>query len=1034
VTRYRWMWAILLVAAAAPSAAAADFEQSFALREPLGHTWIAELVHRDLDIREAGVAASTFALADADGRPMPLQVEVLRGSPDAVGRVRLWFKATLPASQTATFRLTYNNVARAALVSAAPVVRREGGRLILSPGTGFEVVLPAPPEPFAEPLPFDQVPPILAVQAAGASEAWGRWRIWCTSRVTADRAVVEAAGPGWARGRLLYTFEDPHDVYEVTLCAVAGDPWIDCREAYRLPPDGRMRFVLGAAFSPVRVRTMPWFLYEGDTPRPADDLQRFDLAALGGEPFATLRPKWTYARGAAQACLAVGRGDDPTAPVAGIVAVSPGSWRNPYAQSIAVRAAREGSEMAFEFPLGTGGRRWALVAGSSPDFDSKLALQGLIRRRADIPLDRVLSEWVFAWHRDPSRPAPHVLTTLPRLRDLRADWAADRDTPATALLRQVLTGDVPGDRDLAAFLAGRRDDTGADRLDLGRFLDRGYQADPLDPAVDPRRLRRAIEGADLSAAGTLVADPQAALVGYIFSDPDYWPGYENGWEPGDAALHADRYVLAIEAAALLPDHPHAPEWMAFGLRNLRDDLRRTVFVPGGAGRECPGRTALDLAAMLAVMRVAQNSGLADPFAWPETQAAVESLRLLHTPLDPRLGRRLLVPFGDTPTWQDSAGLVFGLASAGLRSVAPALAGPYAAMYRQYDLRDGSGDAVRDLLLADPSSLVGRLGELDWTSRRLPGFGAVLRSRFAAPDETFVAFKCGPARGHYHGDELAFHFYGAGMPLALDWSCGRAACPDQEHMHNRVNLGDDENMDAVGELIAFRTSDVADLAVGQLSSTRLRKMPHDPTEVAPASSYARRTLTTEARLRRYLLLVKHPVASPLSDYLVVRDEVLSTEPATFNLFVLARSITRDGRRFFFDGQLAADAVAYVAAPAPGRVRLERWGWPRADESAQIPADFQVGRARWYGGELQQCLRVTAAPGQPFLVVLYPYRKGAPVPAIESLAEGKGVRVSLNGVSEDVYLATDASAESGGQATVHRDGGRTVLLRTGEVPRL
>jgi len=181
-------------------------------------------------------------------------------------------------------------------------------------------------------------------------------------------------------------------------------------------------------------------------------------------------------------------------------------------------------------------------------------------------------------------------------------------------------------------------------------------------------------------------------------------------------------------------------------------------------------------------------------------------------------------------------------------------------------------------------------------------------------------------------------------------------------------------------------------------------------------------------------VKHAAGDSMADYLVIRDELVSPESATFNLFVLARSAAQDGRRFLFDGQLAADAVAYVATPAPERFRLDRWAWPKQDDSSMIPPGFQIGKDRWRVGELQQWLRVSAAPGEPFLVVLYPYRKGEPPPAFEPLAGGKGVRVTAAGKSEEVYLATDPAPDAGGQAVVRREGRRTVVLKAKEVPRL
>jgi hypothetical protein len=120
------------------------------------------------------------------------------------------------------------------------------------------------------------------------------------------------------------------------------------------------------------------------------------------------------------------------------------------------------------------------------------------------------------------------------------------------------------------------------------------------------------------------------------------------------------------------------------------------------------------------------------------------------------------------------------------------------------------------------------------------------------------------------------------------------------------------------------------------------------------------------------------------------------------------------------------------PGVDRIRLDRWAWPRQDESSMIPQDFRTGQDPWRTGELQQYLSVGAGPGEDFLVVVYPLRKGAPVPRFQTLAEGRGVRVTLSGAAEDVYLSTDSPAQAGGQAVVRRGGQTTVILKPGALP--
>jgi hypothetical protein len=699
-------------------------------------------------------------------------------------------------------------------------------------------------------------------------------------------------------------------------------------------------------------------------------------------------------------------------------------------------------------------------------LDSKAKVQALIRRAADLPLDRVVGDWVLTWRRGKAAPSPHLLTTWDRLRRLRDDLAAGKETPVTKLLAMSLSGDLPADRRLAELLAGRRETPespqapggqephAVQRLTALPLLEGCYQSPDLALPAWPRGLPEAMIEADLAAAGrapaegelSTSADATLALLAYVFTDPNYQPGAAAGWEQGDLA--EDMYVVPLYVAAMIPDHPHAARWASAALAAMRDRLRRAAGPPGDAAA---------LAQVLANMRMAQNGRLEDPFRWPEVRPALEFLMSLHSPPDPRLGRRDLAPFVAAPSprreprgasegaqgaapagqaapaapaalaWQDGVGALFGLAAAGFREPDPKFAAQCMAMYRSY-AGSGAGGGFAAGFAAAEADGAASMDPAAWAGREWPGFGAVLRSRFGADRETMAVFRCGPSRTP---DQMAFHFFGAGMPVALAWHAGPPLRIDQDSLYNRMSVGESENMDAPAELLAFQSTPAADVVVGQMQATVLRKLPRFPHEIAGASAYPRRTLPSETRWRRYMALVKHG-GGPLEDYLVIRDELASTEPEAFNLWVLARSVRQDGRLFHFDGQLAADAVAFVASPDVDRIKVEPWSWPRQDESGMVPQGFAGGS--WRVGELQQRLRIRGSPGEDYLVVLYPCRKGSPVPEFQVLSGGKGVRVTLAGATEDVYLAADPPPEAGGQAVVRRAGQTTVILKPGALPPL
>ncbi len=1086
-----------LTAGAVP-AAGKPYARTLTIREPLGATWTDELVHRDVTVRQPGVAAHTFALSDPSGRPVRVQVQVLEGTPKAVRRARLWWKMTLPMDRELAYRLTWRDDGRLpkGSVRSGPrpggglTVRRRGDRLVLSTGSA-EVALAAPAKAFDRPQPLSRVPgPIQGVRPSPGQGPWcGTWRWRGPGRVRAVETTVEADGPLWARVRLRYVFREEKRRYVVAVRAVLGEPWIEFRETYRVGEGGRAALTLKAHLQPTEVLWLPWAGGVGRS-GPAQGLRREPLAAMsaGGQPFATLRPRWARWPDAAQACLALGEADGSDrsrAAAVGAVMVRPAAWTRPYEQFPSVRAIGDGSGMTVAFPLEAGGRAWALLAGPVARFDTKGDLQGLIRRMADLPLDRVLNACVLAWKRDPDRSAPHILTTGERLSAIRADMAAGRDTPTARLIGRVLADETADedDRLLAAYLAGRRGTLPAMPIRPDAFLGRAYGDAFLAPEAYPRRLPEALTRMDLSSAGRPAGGPAVALLGYRFTDPNYWPALADGWPLDRPERFPWMVAVPAQAAAMMPDHPHAGRWMAGALGQVRSALRRAVR---GAGQG-PGpngvrpvqvplgteRLLETLDRFLPVMRAAQHADLArpqrdphgrgpngaDPFTWPEVRAGLEWVRHLHTPPDPRLGRRLLVTAGGGG-WGDDVGRLFGIAAAGVAPSDPDLARLWMAIYRDYYGEAGSGDLATDVLLADPS-LEGRpTAETDWPSGARDGFGAVLRSRVGSPREAFVAFRCGGVSEGGRGDAMSFHFTGAGVPIAPAWHTPAGLVPIQEPMHNRVTLGEHENMDAPGRLLGVWRSAAADVAAGQARTTHLRRMPARPDEVEPGTALARRRLETPARYRRWLMLVKHPDGSALEDYLVVRDEPASTEPATFNLFVLAQRVRQAGRRFRFDGQLPADAVLYLVTPEPENVTRSAWGWSRPFGSlrernlgrsgparngaagggqAAVPAqrdpngsDVDPAQRPWRRGELQQWVRVRARPGRPFLAVLYPCPKGREPPAFEPLADGRGVRVRLGEEDEAVYLASEPPKEAGGQAAVRRGGKRTVVVKRAVKP--
>lgn len=163
-----------------------------------------------------------------------------------------------------------------------------------------------------------------------------------------------------------------------------------------------------------------------------------------------------------------------------------------------------------------------------------------------------------------------------------------------------------------------------------------------------------------------------------------------------------------------------------------------------------------------------------------------------------------------------------------------------------------------------------------TSEEFPGFGAVLRNRSGTPSETDFAVKSGPNRGHFHGDQLAFHYFAYGRPVAVDQHCSYAPRAGQEHMHNRLAFFTREmpcaKMDGYERLIAFRTSPDADVAIGQVESERLRVTREFPPEDWDCS-YPQEVFGKPLEYRRTGVMMKGVPDAPkgLRDCFVLRDQ-------------------------------------------------------------------------------------------------------------------------------------------------------------------
>ncbi len=693
--------------------------------------------------------------------------------------------------------------------------------------------------------------------------------------------------------------------YEARVRFVWDDPWIDVAELYRLPPcPGANSFNIHqytlawgapakggakASFTPVDtvtwVRWFEWDAFGGNIdqkwvpaePRPAQK----------GRPFALLRPAWNQGGAGAQDFFLTRGGtngaDNADAPMFGVVAAYASKWINPYAQTITAYA-NDGTRGSCRFPLVDGGsagwyaqRAYGLCCGPRGRFPT---LNNLVRRHTDWTLDAQANRYVLRWDGRAEKPSAKA--------------------PTCQL-----------------------------------YLERRYQDDFLNPT---QRMTRNLKQFASVKPGTCGADH--AAMGYIFTDPDHWPGWNSGWRPGNPNFNTDKYMGTIYIASAMPEHPDAKNWLRHGLRNYHDDLARVFHGPDRVGVECPGYSGYSMGLQLEIAKNLLQQGVpADEVVDPAFTASTRWHRKLLTPLDPRLGFRHEAPIGDTHRWTSGANVSFGRLALLLKTSDRAAASEFRAvgeeLARTGGLKREDWDKLLDEGLRDVPAA--KFNGLDWSSQAFEGFGAVLRDAFGTPSESFVSIKAGSLGGHYHNDDLSFHSYLDGCPAALDYNCSYHPRGDHAALHNALTFGKEGTTDhhARGEKVetheqptarasatSFHAGPRADVFTAERTVKSLAFMPVFPDDSEYNRDYPSRSVDPIAQTRT-VALVKPKKGSKMPGYLVVRDQVDGAEPVQLNLHLLARSIEGDGPVFRAPGQWNRDFSVFIAHARPEKTDKREW---------------------------------------------------------------------------------------------------------------
>ncbi|MFW5838950.1 MAG: heparinase II/III domain-containing protein [Planctomycetota bacterium] len=473
---------------------------------------------------------------------------------------------------------------------------------------------------------------------------------------------------------------------------------------------------------------------------------------------------------------------------------------------------------------------------------------------------------------------------------------------------------------------------------------RGYF--PLTGNINPTGFWRGLGRRAVREAGKTSNSIGTLTHAQWLMHPDVYGSYWLMHSPENPNFFTDYIKVPIAMTARLRKHPQFDKLAKMAEQKLHEDLYHSVTLPGGAGQECPGYLNHAIHQWQQMAPMCKKYLNFDPTKWPRYQAAQDFLVNTSQPIGG--GKRRIHPGGDThPTGPEINGSV-------------------------------KGRKTEDF----------------------PGFGVIFRNHPGTDKETYLAFKSGPNRGHYHGDQLSFHYCAHARPVAIDHMCSYSPRAGQEHMHNRVAFHTKDmpfaNMDGYERTIALQTGSDVDIAIGQVESPRIRKVTARPPEKWH-QEHPQVQFEKPLTYRRTIVQLKNKG----EDYFVIRDQYAGQKSikASWMLHVKTNSRKRDGAKIEF-----GNLNVFVAHP-------KKFDYDTLDWSFQ---------QRGYSESTQGVRLTSDASAGEFITVLHP-GKLPPCQAIDGGVKVGGDEIRFAGGIDDVDSVT--------YVTVIRDG-KTIATLTGE----
>lgn len=843
--------AIVALAVSFRTAFAAEPLATFECVERLGRDWRRTMLTYPLKLDAGKARPGQVRLVDDAGQEALCQLWDVRLHPDgSIASARLSFMAELKKGGSFRYRLLPEKPALAMGRAKVAGADARGGffvrRLYLENGV-VSIELPG-----RGVTPGGVLSPIRSVGSGNgrftvSSHAWAE-KPEDLPKVTRSSRTVTADGPLFAEAVVRYDLDNGGS-YQLAARVIADDPAVRIDEQFDMKRVGsgkalQMVFDISGLTEPVYAfwhapqgrETGHDEAFEAQLAEAGFDTKRYATNAFGSRKLAFDKPldkvfdvsAWYPWHPAAQYFGLVdakgqkgGKLDREKAGFLAVVPLHAGNWRSAHQQfqSSSLHALR-GDDVELRWPLvaephpntllHTGEydpalplsfvrRQWALVAGPLQYHDT---LHPFRAEEGYVNLDDY-KDWVLDWPADPKVTYPRLVFSKEDVERLKPQLAA-----------------TPGGDILGKFLYFNDDDKRREELwksltstsewssPLGQTLaglSRGGDARDTTWVTSYRQTQMAgwagrmdelLSSPKLTEEQRKTLRCHLAALCNLLSEPDFNPR-GSMIHLGNPNMPINRFMGLAFAAALIPDHPRAKEWLDVAAKYLRYKLAMNVG-PTGAWSELITYFGASAPHVMQAATVLGRTGrLDESTARLAAMPARFTLQLL-APKDPRFGVRSLPNWGhegiDLCThWLVAAGLMRTLDP----ELAKALAWAWDQTGRPMEQHHDAGFAERvianaDLLSQLPPGYVPKELASTW----LPGFGAVLRAHAGDPNETFFALRQGYLTSHCDANQGDFILHAKGAPLSTLSLFGYAIHGDgpfaklakEFGWHNRIRFG------------------------------------------------------------------------------------------------------------------------------------------------------------------------------------------------------------------------------------------------------